>query len=44
MKYYNYELTDNRHSLYSNIANFKVDKGTPKNFGVKMLNHKRKRK
>lgn len=43
MRYYNYELTD-RYSLYSNIANFKFDEGTPKNFGVKILNHKRKRK
>lgn len=43
MKYYNYELT-NKLSLYSDIVNFKFDEGTPKNFGVKMLNRKRKRK
>lgn len=43
MRYYNYELT-NKLSLYSDIFNFKIGEGTSKDFGVKMLNRKRKRK
>lgn len=41
MRYYNYELTK---KPYSDIFNFKIGEGTSKDFGVKMLNRKRKRK
>lgn len=39
-----YNFHNFQYSLYNDIAKLKINEGTPKDFGTKMLNRKRKRK